>query len=134
MTTPKITLYAYTFRSRAERIIWTLNELQLDYTLIRLDLSKPKDPQLTEFARLNPTRKIPVLVHDGQVYTESLAIAEYLDSLKPDISLLPSSPAENYRLRHIIHYGVSEIEAYLWLGRQAAHLRQYYSWPEGGDL
>ena len=34
-----ITLYAYNFRSRAERVMWALNELNISYKLVRLDPS-----------------------------------------------------------------------------------------------
>ena len=113
MSDAPITLYAHTFRSRAERVIWTLEELQLDYTLIRLDAAKG-DLQAPEFVRLNPARKIPVLVHGDRVFTESLAIAEYLCALRPDARLLPETPDENYEFRRLIHFTLSEVEAYLW--------------------
>lgn len=130
MSDAPITLYAHTFRSRAERVIWTLEELQLDYTLIRLDAAKG-DLQAPEFVRLNPARKIPVLVHGKKVLTESLAIAEYLCELRPDARLLPETPDENYEFRRLIHFTLSEVEAYLWLADQSSRLQQSYPWPEG---
>jgi glutathione S-transferase len=125
-----ITLYAHTFRSRAERVIWVLEELQLDYTLIRLDAAKG-DLQAPEFVRLNPARKIPVLVRGDRVLTESLAIAEYLCTLRPDARLLPETPDENYEFRRLLHFTLSEVEAYLWLADQSSRLQQSYPWPEG---
>jgi glutathione S-transferase len=130
MSEAAITLYAHTFRSRAERVIWTLEELQLDYTLIRLDAAKG-DLQAPEFVRLNPARKIPVLVHGDKVLTESLAIAEYLCARRPDARLLPETPDENYEFRRIVHFTLSEVEAYLWLADQSSRLQQSYPWPEG---
>ncbi|MBT8468057.1 MAG: glutathione S-transferase family protein [Deltaproteobacteria bacterium] len=130
MSDAAITLYAHTFRSRAERVIWTLEELQLDYTLIRLDASKGA-LQAPEFVRLNPAKKIPVLVHGDKVLTESLAIAEYLCALRPDARLLPETPDENYEFRRIVHFTLSEVEAYLWLSDQSSRLRRAYPWPEG---
>ena len=60
MSETPITLYAHKFRSRAERVIWTLEELELDYRLIRLDAAKG-DLQAAEFLSLNPAAKIPVV-------------------------------------------------------------------------
>ena len=130
MSEAPITLYAHTFRSRAERVIWTLEELQLDYTLIRLDAAKG-ELQAPEFVRLNPAGKIPVLVHADKVLTESLPIAEYLCALRPDARLLPETPDEKYEFRRVIHFTLSEVEAYLWLADQSSRLRQSYPWPEG---
>jgi glutathione S-transferase len=70
--------------------------------------------QAPEFVRLNAARKIPVLVHGKKVLTESLAIAEYLCELRPDARLLPETPDENYEFRRLIHFTLSEVEAYLW--------------------
>ena len=130
MSETPITLYAHTFRSRAERVIWTLEELELDYRLIRLDAAKG-DLQAPEFVRLNPAGKIPVLVHGDKVLTESLPIAEYLCALRPDARLLPETPDEKYEFRRVIHFTLSEVEAYLWLADQSSRLRQSYPWPEG---
>jgi len=130
MSDAPITLYAHTFRSRGERVIWTLEELQLDYTLIRLDAAKG-DLQAPDFVRLNPARKIPVLVHGNKVLTESLAIAEYLCTLRPDARMLPETPDENYEFRRLMHFALSEVEAYLWIADQSSRLQQSYPWPEG---
>lgn len=125
-----ITLYAHTFRSRAERVIWTLEELELDYTLIRVDAAKG-ELKAPEFVRLNPAGKIPVLVHGKKVLTESLPIAEYLCALRPEARLLPETPDENYEFRRVMHFTLSEVEAYLWIADQSSRLRQSYPWPEG---
>jgi len=130
MSDSPITLYTHKFRSRAERVIWTLEELELDYGLIRLDAAKG-DLQAAEFVRLNPAGKIPVLVHGDKVLTESLPIAEYLCALRPDARLLPETLDENYDFRRIIHFTLSEVEAYLWIADQSSRLRHSYPWPEG---
>jgi glutathione S-transferase len=130
MSETPITLYAHKFRSRAERVIWTLEELELDYRLIRLDAAKG-DLQAAEFVRLNPAGKIPVLIHGDKVLTESLPIAEYLSALRPDARLLPETSDENYEFRRVIHFTLSEVEACLWIADQSSRLRRSYPWPEG---
>ena len=133
MSASDLTLYAYNFRSRAERVIWALNELGLDYELVRLNPLKG-ETRTEEFRRIAPLGKIPVLVHGDNVFTESLAIMEYADSLNPDIRLVPDDPMDNYRFRHTIAYTMSELESYLWLAEQNGRLRRIYSWPDGtGD-
>ena len=126
----KFTLYAYPFRSRAERVIWTLRECDLPYEVIRLDLAKG-ETRNPEFLRLNPSGKIPVLVHGDEVLTESMAIMEYLNDISQTRALIPREPKAAYRYRKVIHYGLTEIEPYLWLAEQARRLKRLYRWPDG---
>ena len=123
-------LYAYTFRSRAERVLWTLRELEHPYEIIRLEPFKG-DTRTPDFKHLNPSGKIPVLVHGKNVLTESLAIMEYLNDISKDRALTPTDPEEAYNYRKIIHYGLTEIEPYLWLAEQAGRLKALYTWPAG---
>ncbi|MFL0811295.1 MAG: glutathione S-transferase family protein [Agarilytica sp.] len=125
-----IVLYAYTFPSRAERVIWMLNELELSYELIRLDPFKG-ETATEDFKLLAPMRKIPVLKHNGKVHTESLAIMEYLHQLKPGKHLVPDAAESVYEFRHLMYFMLSELEGYLWLAHQSAVLGKGYPWPKG---
>ena len=125
----KFTLYAYNFRSRAERVLWTLRECELAYEVIRLDPFKGES-RTPEFLRLNPSGKIPVLVQGDEVMTESVAIMEYLNDLSQR-GLMPCEPKALYQYRKVVHYGLTEIEPYMWLSEQARRLKGLYHWPEG---
>ena len=63
--------------SRTMRVLWTAAELDLTYEHIPLTWDDPylKSP---EFLRLNPAGTIPVIVDDGVVVAESMAINLYL--------------------------------------------------------
>lgn len=125
-----ITLYAYPFRSRAERVVWTMEELGLSYQVIRLDPMKG-ELNREDFIALNPDKKLPILVHQGKVLLESLAIMEYLNALAENGRLVPHGTAMNYEFRRILHYGLTEIEPYLWLAEQAnGSVKHLYHWPE----
>ena len=130
MNMDEITLYAYTFRSRAERVLWTLEELGFAYKLIRLDPFKG-ETQSEAFTALNPSRKIPVLTIGDKVLTESLPIMEYLNDRSPEAKLVPTDPDAVYVYKKAVHYGLTEIEPYLWLAEQASRLKSIYNWPEG---
>lgn len=123
------TLYAYTFRSRAERVIGTFEALGVDYTLKRLDPFQG-ETRSPAFLDLNPGGKIPVLVHDDLVLTESVAIMEYLAHLYPEKGLIPSEPRAHGQYKEALFYGLNEIEPYLWIIDQDKRLPQY-TWPEG---
>jgi len=126
----ELVLYAYTFRSRAERVLWTLRELNLPHRVVRLD-PRNGETRTAEFLKLNPSAKIPVLLHGQQVLTESVAIMEYLNDISPSQHLIPKGATDNYRFRRTLHYGLTEVEPYLWVADQAARFKQLYRWPEG---
>lgn len=122
-------LYAYNFYSRAERVIWVLEELGYQYDLIRLDPLKG-ETNTPEFIQLNPSKKIPVLVHEDKILTESLAIMEYLSDISDKEPLVPLGVNDSYLYHKYIHYGLSEIEPYLWIAEQATTLSHVYQWPK----
>lgn len=59
-------------RSRAMRVLWMLEELGLEYSVVAAS------PRSDEVRALNPTGKIPVLVADGVAIPDSVAIMTYL--------------------------------------------------------
>ncbi len=118
-----ITLYAYPFRTRAERILWLLQELNLEHEVVR---TTPR-----AIKKINPLGKVPAIAYQGEIYTESLAIMEFLVSLTPRQDLIPTDSATVYRFRNFIYYLLSEVEAYLWIAQQASSLKAFYTWPEG---
>src|SRR5262245_6334920 len=63
--------------TRTMRAHGALHELGLDYEA-RLVASRSGETQTDDFGRLNPKRKIPVLVDGDFTLTESAAIVTYL--------------------------------------------------------
>jgi len=124
-------LYTYEFRSRAERVLWLLNELQFDYQVIRLKPFFKGHTKNPEIFKINPQGKMPTLIHKDKVFTDSLAIMEYLVSLGDKPTLIPSDSEGIYRFRNLIYYILTEVEAYLWVAAQSSQLSAIYNWPEG---
>jgi len=105
--------------------------LALEYELIRVDPFENNNghPELLE---LNPDGKVPVLKHNDVVMLESLAIIEYLDGVSGKAELVPNAHIDVYHFRKSIHFGLTEIEPYLWLSEQAdGPLSNLYHWPKG---
>ena len=130
MTKRHFTLYAYPFRSRAERVLWTLKEFDYSFDVIRLDPTKG-EINTPEFIKLNPAKKIPVLLDGEKIMTESLAIMEYLNDISDSTKLIPTEPVAAYDYRKKVHYGLTEVEPYLWIAEQSTRLKGLYDWPEG---
>lgn len=91
-------LYSY-FRSSAAgrvRIALNLKGLEYEYEPVHLLASEQLRP---EFRELNPSALVPVLVDEGKVLNQSLAIIEYLEERHPQPPLLPGSAADRARIR-----------------------------------
>lgn len=68
----------------------------------RASVDTAKEEQLSpEYLSINPIGLVPSLIHNGKIFTESLAIIEYLDEIHPQPALLPKSPEERARVRAI---------------------------------
>jgi maleylpyruvate isomerase len=93
-------LYGY-FRSSAAyrvRIALALKGLAYEYLAVHL---RKGEQSAVGYRELNPNALVPSLVDDRGVFTQSLAIIEYLDERHPEPPLLPRSPEARTRVRAI---------------------------------
>lgn len=93
-------LYTY-FRSSAAyrvRIALNLKGLACEYHPIHL-LREGGEQKSADYRRLNPQGLVPTLVDDGEPFTQSLAILEYLEETHPEPTLLPSDAEGCARVR-----------------------------------
>ncbi|GHA47505.1 glutathione S-transferase [Amylibacter ulvae] len=58
----------------------------------------------SEFRRLNPAGKVPVLKVDDFILSESNAICEYLEEKHPNPPLLPRTPEERAEVRRLVSW------------------------------
>ena len=65
-----------------------LEELKADYEAKIVNL-KAEEQHSEEFIKLNPKKKIPVLVHGEKVVTETLSILSYLADIHPETNFFP---------------------------------------------
>lgn len=93
-------VYGY-FRSSAAyrlRIAFNLKGLAPEQAFVHL---RKKEQDVPEYRRLNPLGLVPVLEDEGQVFTQSLAIIEYLEETHPEPPLLPATPADRAFVRSV---------------------------------
>jgi len=88
--------------SRSTRVLWALEELELDYEIktYKRDKNMRADPALKQ---VHPLGKSPVVVTDGMALAESAAILEYLVDLGEG-ALQPQSPQERQNVRYWLHF------------------------------
>lgn len=112
-----MTITFYTNPNSRGRIVrWMLEEIGCAYDTVVMDykpasegdpwggaaLAKPVSPDDDRskfFNEVNPICKVPAIVHEGRVITESAAICAYLAETFPDAQLSPTSQerADYYR-------------------------------------
>jgi len=72
----------------------------------------------------SPSGKVPVLLHRGLAVWESLAIAEYLNELKPEAGLWPAAVAARAHARAIsaeMHAGFAELRTHMPMNIRASY-------------
>lgn len=94
--------------SRGRIARWMLEEVGAPYTTELVGYGP--DMQGGTYAALNPMRKVPALVHDGQLVTETAAICAYLADAFPEAGLGPR-PAERAAYFRAFFFAAGPVEA-----------------------
>lgn len=98
----QLTLYSYWRSSAAYRVRIALNLKGLSYQTIPVHLIKNGGEQLSEkYRAINPQGLVPVLLHQGHVLTQTMAICEYLDECFEQYPLLPADSLARARVRSL---------------------------------
>jgi glutathione S-transferase len=98
-------------RSRSSRMIWLLEELGARYEVVHVDIKRRGGAGARDPRNPHPDGKVPALVHDGWLVTESAAIALYLTDLFPEKGIGPGigDPLRGDYLTWLAYYaGVME--------------------------
>ena len=120
-----LVLHDYFRSSTSIRLRVALNLKGLSHDQIAHHLRKGEQRDAAYLA-INPQGLVPALVlEDGAVLTQSLAIIEYLDEIHPRSPLLPKSALDRARVRALAHAVALEIHPINNL-RVLAHLRSAF--------
>jgi glutathione S-transferase len=81
--------------SRGRVVRWMLEETGVPYETVLIDFAKPAE----SYRAVNPMMKVPVIVHEGRIVTETAAICAYLAEAYPQTALAPTADerADYYR-------------------------------------
>lgn len=105
-----LTLY-HAPRSRSSRILWLLEELGADCEIVYVDIPRMGGSGAPDPRNPHPDKKVPALVHDGVLITESMAVTLHLTDLSPQAGLGPAigDPRRGAYLTWLFYYaGVIE--------------------------
>jgi maleylacetoacetate isomerase len=93
-------LYTYWRSSAAFRVRIALNLKGLEYESVPKHLLRDGGEQRkADYLALNPQGLVPGLEHDGAFVSQSLAICEYLEEIRPQPPLLPGGALDRARIR-----------------------------------
>src|SRR6187399_2467928 len=104
----KIRLYEFP-PTRSIRVRWTLQELGLNFESVNVDLrtGAHREP---DFLEINPAGKLPVLIDDDLVLTESVAIVLYLGEKYPDRGFVPTDLQQRAEMYRWLMFAATELE------------------------
>lgn len=94
-------LYSYSRSTTSFRVRAALNLKGLPYETCSVDLLSGAQ-RGDEYASINPGKGVPTLVlEDGTVLTQSLAIVDYLDAVAPEMPMLSSDPMVRAKMQAV---------------------------------
>ena len=88
--------------------------IAFDEVKLRFDSMEPGSEFKNAINKITPTGKVPVLVDEGLVVWDTLAIAEYVAEKYPDKKLWPQNPQQRARARSIcaeMHSGFTALRS-----------------------
>jgi glutathione S-transferase len=80
-----------------------LNEARLDHDAIRVDFASGEQTT-PAYAQINPKGRVPALVVDGGILTETGALLDYIADIAPEAGLRPEDPLAAARMREVMFY------------------------------
>lgn len=101
-------------KTRTTRVLWALEEVGAEYEFVKVDLLRG-EARRAPYIDLNPAGKVPTLVDDQLVLTESGAICTYLGEKFPDSGLVPGLGTPERALYYKwCFFVLAELEQPLW--------------------
>ncbi len=80
-----------------------LEEAGLEHELVKLDFAN-REQTTKAYHQINPKGRVPALVVDGGILTETGALLEYIADLAPEKALRPTDPILLARMREVMFY------------------------------
>lgn len=100
--------------TRSLRVVWALEEAGADYEYVKVDVMRGEGRR-PPYIDINPTGKVPTLVEDDFVLSESAAICAYVGDRFPSAGLTPpAGTRERAQYDKWCYYVIGELEQPLW--------------------
>ncbi len=93
----------YAPRTISVAVAIAMEEAGLDYEAIRLDFAEGEQTK-PAYKQINPKGRVPALVVDGGILTETGALLDYIAAVAPKAGLVPNDPVMAARMREVMYY------------------------------
>lgn len=103
-------LYSYFRSSTSYRVRIALNLKGFDYEIVPVNLLKDEQKDKA-YTKLNSFQTVPALEIDGSLYTQSLAILDKLEALRPEPSFLPNNEGNASLCRQLGYAIATEVHS-----------------------
>lgn len=90
--------------SRSQRVLWCLEEIGLDYEVIRYERDATTNLAPPELKAVHPLGKSPLIEDAGQLIAESGAIIDYLAQTYGDGLVPPAATPAYWRYQQWLHF------------------------------
>jgi len=105
-----------------------LKEAGIEHETIKVDFAKNEQAS-SGYAQINPKGRVPALVVDGGILTETGALLEYVADQAPQANLRPTDPVMAARMREVMFYLAStmhvahahKLRGHRWADKPASH-------------
>lgn len=130
----KPVLYTY-FRSSCSwrvRIALELAGMEVEQRAIHL-VRDGGEQLLPSYSQLNPMKQVPCLQIDGLRISQSMAIMEYINDLRPEANLLPKDPRSRAKVRMIcelINSGIQPLQNLSVMNRHSDKQEERMAWSK----
>lgn len=101
----------------------TLEEAALDHEAIRVDFAAGEQTTAA-YRQINPKGRVPALVVEGGILTETGALLEFIAAKAPEAGLVPDDPLQAARMREVMYYLASTMHV------NHAHKMRGHRWAD----
>lgn len=102
-------------QSRSSRLVWLIEELGADCQIEYCDIRRADGTGATDPKNPHPDGKVPALIHDGALVTESAAVALYLTDLFPQAEIgAPVGSRDRAAFLTWLTWAAGELEPAMW--------------------
>ncbi len=113
----------YAPRTISIAVAIALEEAGLEYEAVKLDFASGEQTK-PAYHQINPKGRVPALVVDGGILTETGALLDYVAAVAPDAGLVPKDPVIAARMREVMYYLASTMHV------NHAHKMRGHRWAD----